>query len=55
MSPAGTTQPQLRASAGIGLEGLGFDVAAHVSPGLRRSVDEMGLRLGASFLVNRLS
>jgi phospholipase/carboxylesterase len=37
------------------LEDLGFAVAAHVSPGLGHSVDELGLRLGASFLASHLA
>ncbi|CAN7323735.1 dienelactone hydrolase family protein [Phenylobacterium sp. LjRoot225] len=37
------------------LEALGFEVAAHVSPNLGHSVDEMGLQLGADFLANRLA
>lgn len=32
------------------LEPLGFEVAAHVSPGLGHSIDEPGLRLGGAFL-----
>jgi phospholipase/carboxylesterase len=36
------------------LEALGFDVAAHVSPGLGHSIDAEGLRLGGEFLVRRL-
>jgi len=36
------------------LEDLGFKVAAHVSPNLGHSVDEVGLQLGASFLAQRL-
>lgn len=32
------------------LEPLGFEVAAHVSPGLGHSIDEAGLRLGAQLL-----
>ncbi|MDB5448696.1 MAG: phospholipase/Carboxylesterase [Phenylobacterium sp.] len=37
------------------LEALGFEVAAHVSPGLGHSVDEKGLQLGARFLANHLA
>jgi phospholipase/carboxylesterase len=33
---------------------LGFDVAAHVSRGLTHSIDEMGLTLGAQFLIDKL-
>jgi phospholipase/carboxylesterase len=36
------------------LEALGFEVAAHVSPGLGHGIDEAGLRLGGEFLVSRL-
>ena len=36
------------------LEVLGFEVAAHVSPGLGHGIDEAGLRLGGEFLVSRL-
>lgn len=36
--------------AATALEPLGFDVAAHISPGLGHSIDEAGLRLGAQFL-----
>jgi phospholipase/carboxylesterase len=32
------------------LEPLGFEVATHISPGLRHSIDEAGLRLGEAFL-----
>ena len=32
------------------LRTLGFEVAAHVSPGLGHSIDEVGLRLGAQLL-----
>jgi len=37
------------------LEALGLEVAAHVSPNLGHSVDEMGLQLGASFLAKILA
>jgi phospholipase/carboxylesterase len=37
------------------LEHLGFEVSAHVSPGLGHSIDGDGLQRGASFLVNRLT
>jgi phospholipase/carboxylesterase len=37
------------------LEDLGFEVSAHVSPGLGHSIDEYGLLRGASFLANRLA
>ena len=37
------------------LEELGFEVAAHVSPGLGHSIDETGLQLGARFLANHLA
>ena len=37
------------------LEALGFEVAAHVSPGLGHSVDDVGLQLGAEFLADRLA
>ena len=43
------------AKAKQGLEAAGLDVAAHVAPGLGHSIDEMGLRLGASFLAHRLT
>ena len=33
---------------------LGFEVAAHVSPGLGHGIDEAGLRLGGEFLAHRL-
>jgi len=36
------------------LEGLGFEVAAHVSPFLTHSIDEAGLKLGQAFLTERL-
>jgi phospholipase/carboxylesterase len=36
------------------LEALGFEVAAHVSPGLGHSIDADGLRLGEQFLADRL-
>jgi phospholipase/carboxylesterase len=38
-----------------GLEAAGLDVVTHVSPRLGHSIDEMGLRLGATFLAHRLS
>jgi phospholipase/carboxylesterase len=37
------------------LNGLGFDVSAHVSPRLGHSIDELGLRLGERFLAKALS
>jgi phospholipase/carboxylesterase len=37
------------------LEPLGFDVDAHVSPGLGHSIDEAGLRLGERFLTRVLA
>jgi phospholipase/carboxylesterase len=37
------------------LKVLGFDVATHVSPGLTHSIDEIGLQLGARFLVDNLA
>jgi phospholipase/carboxylesterase len=37
------------------LEDLGFEVSAHVSPGLGHSIDGEGLQRGARFLVNRLA
>jgi phospholipase/carboxylesterase len=36
------------------LEALGFDVGAHVSPGLGHSIDGDGLRLGGEFLARSL-
>ncbi|WP_454716127.1 alpha/beta hydrolase [Caulobacter segnis] len=41
--------------ADAGLKALGFEVAAHVSPGLGHSLDEVGLRLGAQFLIEKLA
>lgn len=38
-----------------GLEAAGLDVVTHVSPRLGHSIDEMGLRLGATFLAHRLT
>lgn len=38
-----------------GLEAAGLDVVTHISPGLGHSIDEMGLRLGATFLAHRLT
>lgn len=38
-----------------GLEVAGMDVVTHVSPGLGHSIDEIGLRLGATFLAHRLT
>ena len=43
------------AKAKQGLEAAGLDVVAHVAPGLGHSIDETGLRLGASFLAHRLT
>jgi phospholipase/carboxylesterase len=43
------------ARAKQGLEAAGVDVVTHVSPRLGHSIDEMGLRLGATFLAHRLS
>lgn len=37
------------------LQALDFDVAAHVSPGLGHSIDDIGLRLGGRFLAQRLA
>jgi phospholipase/carboxylesterase len=37
------------------LKALGFEVAAQVSPGLGHSIDEVGLRLGARFLTEKLA
>ncbi len=37
------------------LKTLGFEVAAHVSLGLGHNLDEMGLRLGAQFLTEKLA
>ena len=37
------------------LDGLGFEVGTHVSPGLGHSIDEAGLRLGGRFLVSALT
>lgn len=37
------------------LENLGFEVSAHVSPGLGHSIDENGLQRGANFLANHLA
>jgi phospholipase/carboxylesterase len=37
------------------LNGLDFDVASHVSPGLGHSIDEAGLQRGARFLLRRLA
>jgi phospholipase/carboxylesterase len=37
------------------LEALGFDVGAHVSPGLGHSIDGEGLRRGGEFLARRLA
>jgi phospholipase/carboxylesterase len=54
----GSTDPTLPVvathQAKAALEALGFDVAAHVSPGLGHSIDGEGLRLGGEFLVRRL-
>ena len=36
------------------LNGAGFAVEDHVSPGLGHSIDEAGLRLGGEFLVRAL-
>ena len=36
------------------LETLGFEVSAHVSPGLGHGIDASGLQLGAGFLARRL-
>ncbi len=41
--------------AEAGLKDLGFEVSAHVSPGLAHSIDELGLRLGARFLAQKLA
>lgn len=41
--------------AEAGLKGLDFEVATHVSPGLGHSIDEVGLRLGARFLIEKLA
>lgn len=40
--------------AAAALKSLGFDVSAHVSPGLGHSIDPAGLKLGQEFLVRRL-
>ncbi|HEX4180634.1 MAG TPA: dienelactone hydrolase family protein [Caulobacteraceae bacterium] len=37
------------------LDGLGFEVGIHVSPGLGHSIDEAGLRLGGQFLMSALA
>lgn len=37
------------------LDALGFEVDAHVSPGLGHGLDDKGLQLGARFLANRLA
>jgi len=37
------------------LEGLGFEVASHVSPRLGHSIDEIGLQLGARFLIKHFA
>ncbi|WP_205686761.1 alpha/beta hydrolase [Caulobacter flavus] len=41
--------------AEVQLKGLDFDVASHVSRGLGHSIDEVGLQLGARFLISRLA
>jgi phospholipase/carboxylesterase len=43
----------LGAAASV-LEGLGFKVATHVSPGLGHSIDDVGLDLGGQFLAEVL-
>jgi len=54
----GSADPTLPVSATLqakaALEGLGFEVAAHISQGLGHSIDADGLRLGGQFLVQRL-
>jgi phospholipase/carboxylesterase len=42
------------AAARTRLEGLGFEVATHVSRGLGHSIDETGLQLGSQFLAAHL-
>ncbi|WP_165190438.1 alpha/beta hydrolase [Caulobacter soli] len=37
------------------LDALGFEVDAHVSPGLGHGLDDQGLKLGARFLASRLT
>ncbi|WP_426043979.1 alpha/beta hydrolase [Caulobacter sp. DWR3-1-2] len=41
--------------ADVQLKGLDFEVASHVSPGLGHSIDELGLQLGARFLIERFA
>ncbi|WP_426011313.1 alpha/beta hydrolase [Caulobacter sp. DWR2-3-1b2] len=41
--------------ADVQLKGLHFEVASHVSPGLGHSIDELGLQLGARFLIERFA
>ena len=41
--------------AEVQLKGLDFDVGSHVSRGLGHSIDEVGLQLGARFLISRLA
>lgn len=37
------------------LKGLDLEVATYLSPGLGHSIDEVGLRLGARFLIEKLA